>query len=122
MKPLFIISALLILSLSAVSQNKRPVVNDSSIYPGQPLLLQERIVGKSPYGTVYLLPQDNMPVVVADSNLVKQMPNSFKGTMKGTMPNPYYPRRKLNPIIIPDSLKGKPFVIPKSLYDKQKKH
>jgi hypothetical protein len=112
MKILAVITTLLCCASLVNGQIKKPVLNDSSIYPVQPLLLQERIIGKSPYGTVYALPQDNMPVVVADSNLVKQMPSISGRPMKRTMPNPMYPYRRFKPVIIPDSLKGKPFVIP----------
>lgn len=112
MKPYILSIALLLCSFAAFGQTKRSVLNDSSIHPAQPLLLRERIIGKSPYGTVYALPQDNMPVVAVDSNLVKKMPNGFRGPMVRTMPNPMYPNRKFKSIIIPDSLKGKPFVIP----------
>jgi hypothetical protein len=112
MKSLTVTIALCLFASFTFGQIKRPVINDSSIFPVQPLLMQERILGKSPYGTIYALPQDNMPVVAADSNLVKQMPNGFSKPMFRTMPNPIYPYRRFKPVIIPDSLKGKSFVIP----------
>ncbi len=112
MKILTTLAALLCCAHFTHAQIKKPVLNDSSVYPAQPLLLQERVIGKTPYGTVYALPQDNMPVVAADSNLVKQIPNGFKGTKKRVIPNPMYPNRNYRPFVIPDSTKRKLIITP----------
>lgn len=68
-----------------VSDSSKPVIQ-------QQLLFQNRIIGKTEKGTVYALPQDNMPVLVPDSSIVSNMPNRLTTQTPGLqMPNPYYP-------------------------------
>jgi hypothetical protein len=68
-----------------ISDSSKPIIQ-------QQLLFQNRIIAKTDKGTVYALPQDNMPVLVPDSSVTSNMPNSLKATTPGLqMPNPYYP-------------------------------
>jgi hypothetical protein len=70
---------------SFVSDSSKPIIQ-------QQLLFQNRIIGKTDKGTVYALPQDNMPVLVPDSSVTSNMPNRLKTETPGLqMPNPYYP-------------------------------
>ena len=79
---------------SAFAQTEKPIVLDSSAPRlQQQLLFPNRIINKTDKGTVYALPQDNMPVLVPDSTASK-MPVALKQIKPGaTMPNPYYPEK-----------------------------
>ena len=84
-------------SKSFVSDSSKPIIQ-------QQLLFQNRIISKTDKGTVYALPQDNMPVFVPDSSVTSNMPIALKEIKAGTtMPNPYYP--------------GKPQVNKRSTFD-----
>lgn len=78
---------------SLLAQSSKVFVSDSSKpIIQQQLLFQNRIIGKTEKGTVYALPQDNMPVLVPDSSIVSNMPNRLTTQTPGLqMPNPYYP-------------------------------
>jgi hypothetical protein len=78
---------------SLLAQSPKVFVSDSSKpIIQQQLLFQNRIIAKTDKGTVYALPQDNMPVVVPDSSVRSNMPNSLKTeTLDLQMPNPFYP-------------------------------
>ncbi|NCU03890.1 MAG: hypothetical protein GXC73_07875 [Chitinophagaceae bacterium] len=81
---------------SAFAQTEKPIVLDSSAPRlQQQLLFPNRIINKTDKGTVYALPQDNMPVLVPDSTASK-MPVALKSNQSHSMmPNPYYPRKPL---------------------------
>lgn len=78
---------------SLLAQSPKVFVSDSSKpIIQQQLLFQNRIIGKTDKGTVYALPQDNMPVLVPDSSVASNMPNKLTKETPGLqMPNPYYP-------------------------------
>ena len=78
---------------SLIAQSPKLFVSDSSKpILQQQLLFQNRIIGKTDKGTVYALPQDNMPVLVPDSSVTSNMPVSGQKIPLGTtMPNPFYP-------------------------------
>ena len=80
-------------SQSLLAQAPKVFVSDSSKpVLQQQLLFQNRIIAKTDKGTVYALPQDNMPVLVPDSFLTSNMPNMFNRTSPSVqMPNPFYP-------------------------------
>jgi hypothetical protein len=80
-------------SQTLLAQSPKLFVSDSSKpILQQQLLLQNRIIDKTDKGTVYALPQDNMPVLVPDSSITSNMPNRLKAEAPGLqMPNPYYP-------------------------------
>ncbi len=80
---------------SLFAQADKLFIIDSSLPKfQQQLLFQNRIIGKTEKGTVYALPQDNMPVFVPDSSIALNIPNKLKGNKPGsTMPNPYYPNK-----------------------------
>lgn len=88
-------------SQSLLAQSPKVFVSDSSKpIIQQQLLFQNRIIGKTLNGTVYALPQDNMPVLVPDSSFTSNMPNRLKTETPGLqMPNPYYPYRPLKPVL-----------------------
>jgi hypothetical protein len=93
MKKLFFTIVVLCSIQSLFAQSPKKFVSDSSkpIFQQQ-LLFQNRIIGKTEKGTVYALPQDNMPVLVPDSSITSNMPNRLKAEAPGLqMPNPYYP-------------------------------
>lgn len=93
MKKLFFIVVAFCSIQSLLAQSPKLFVSDSSKpIIQQQLLFQNRIIGKTEKGTVYALPQDNMPVLVPDSSIVSNMPNKLKTETPGLqMPNPYYP-------------------------------
>lgn len=78
---------------SLLAQSPKVFVSDSSKpIIQQQLLFQNRIIAKTDKGTVYALPQDNMPVLVPDSSVTSNIPNKLKTETPGLqMPNPYYP-------------------------------
>lgn len=77
---------------SASAQTEKLIVQDSgSPKFQQQLLFPNRIINKTDKGTVYALPQDNMPVFVPDSSVTAKMPVALKNHQSGAMmPNPYY--------------------------------
>lgn len=93
MKKILFTLIILYSSQSLLAQSPKLFVSDSSKpIIQQQLLFQNRIIGKTPNGTVYALPQDNMPVLVPDSSFTSNMPNRLKTEALGLqMPNPYYP-------------------------------
>ncbi|MEJ8842699.1 hypothetical protein WG954_09925 [Lacibacter sp. H375] len=93
MKKLFFIVVAFCSIQSLLAQSPKVFVSDSSKpIIQQQLLFQNRIIGKTEKGTVYALPQDNMPVLVPDSSVTSNMPNRLKTETPGLqMPNPYYP-------------------------------
>ena len=93
MKKLFFTLVVFCSTQSLLAQSPKVFVSDSSKpIIQQQLLFQNRIIGKTEKGTVYALPQDNMPVLVSDSSLTSNMPNRLKTEAPGLqMPNPYYP-------------------------------
>ncbi|HLP35300.1 hypothetical protein [Lacibacter sp.] len=99
---------------SLLAQSPKVFVSDSSKpIIQQQLLFQNRIIGKTEKGTVYALPQDNMPVLVPDSSFTSNMPNSLKTETPGlSMPNPYYPGKpevKSHPPTTDSTRKTTPF-------------
>lgn len=96
MKKLVIILFISGISQCLLAQSSKQFVSDSSKpILQQQLLFQNRIIGKTNNGTIYALPQDNMPVLVPDSSFTSNMPNSSKVTTPGLqMPNPYYPGKQ----------------------------
>ncbi len=76
------------------AQEEKLFVSDSSkSILQQQLLFPNRIIGKTNNGTVYALPQDNMPVFVPDSSFTSNMPVTNKTLpYQPTMPNHYSPR------------------------------
>jgi hypothetical protein len=93
MKKLFFTAVVFCSIQSLFAQSPKLFVSDSSKpILQQQLLFQNRIIGKTDKGTVYALPQDNMPVLVPDSSITSNMPNKLTtGTPGLQMPNPYYP-------------------------------
>jgi hypothetical protein len=93
MKKLFFTAVVFCSIQSLFAQSPKSFVSDSSKpIIQQQLLFQNRIIGKTDKGTVYALPQDNMPVLVPDSSVTSNMPNRLKTETPGLqMPNPYYP-------------------------------
>jgi hypothetical protein len=93
MKKLIITLFVSCISQCLLAQSTKAFISDSSKpIIQQQLLFQNRIIAKTDKGTVYALPQDNMPVLVPDSSVTSNMPNSLKATTPGLqMPNPYYP-------------------------------
>ncbi len=82
-------------SQTLLAQSPKLFVSDSS-KPNfqQQLLFPNRLIGKTDKGTVYALPQDNMPVLVPDSSIVSNMPVRGRTIPLGTvMPNPLYPKK-----------------------------
>jgi hypothetical protein len=86
---------------SLLAQSPKVFVSDSSKpIIQQQLLFQNRIIAKTDKGTVYALPQDNMPVVVPDSSVRSNMPNASKEIKQiKIIPNPYYPYKPGRPIL-----------------------
>jgi hypothetical protein len=87
---------LIIICVAQFLRAQRPqlVLSDSS-KPNmqQQLLFPDRIIGKTKNGTIYALPQDNMPVFVPDSSFTSNMPVSKSPLpYRRTMPNHFSPR------------------------------
>ena len=103
MKKVLVILFLFCGSQSLLAQSPKVFVSDSSKpVLQQQLLFQNRIIAKTDKGTVYALPQDNMPVLVPDSSVTSNMPIALKSDQSRTaMPNPFYPvkpqMKKLTP-------------------------
>jgi hypothetical protein len=93
MKKILFTLIILYSSHSLLAQSPKVFVSDSSKpIIQQQLLFQNRIIGKTEKGTVYALPQDNMPVLVPDSSFAQNIPNALKTEIPGLqMPNPFYP-------------------------------
>jgi len=95
MKKLFITVVIFCSTQLLLAQSPKVFVSDSSRpIIQQQLLFQNRIIAKTEKGTVYALPQDNMPVLVPDSSVTSNIPNKLKTETPGLqMPNPYYPSK-----------------------------
>ena len=95
MKKLLITLVTFCTAQSVFAQSDKLFVSDSSKpILQQQLLFPNRIIGKTNNGTVYALPQDNMPVFVPDSSFTSNMPVSGRTNPLSTvMPNPYYPKK-----------------------------
>lgn len=93
MKKLLFLLFVLLCSQSLLAQSGKLLVSDSTKpVVQQQLLFQNRIIGKTDKGTVYALPQDNLPVLVPDSAVTSNMPVSGQKIPFDTkMPNPFYP-------------------------------
>lgn len=75
-------------------EEKLLVIDSSKPTLQQQLLFPNRIIGKTNNGTIYALPQDNMPVFVPDNSFTSNMPVSGLTNPLGTvMPNPFYPKK-----------------------------
>jgi hypothetical protein len=59
-------------------------------------LPQDNFSHKTPKGSIYILPYDNMSCLVPDMSSVAKMPGSYQPLPKNTMPN-VIPRRELIP-------------------------
>lgn len=81
----------------AIAQNIQ-LVSDTIPFNLQNQLLQQYMrIAKTERGTVYLLPQDRMPVLVPDSSMAYYMPvKKLNGNSTIQIPNPYYPYRQFN--------------------------
>lgn len=95
MKKLLITLVTFCTAQSVLAQSDKLFVSDSSKpILQQQLLFPNRIIGKTNNGTIYALPQDNMPVFVPDSSFTSNMPVSGRTNPLSTiMPNPYYPKK-----------------------------
>lgn len=93
MKKLLITLSIFCTAQTLFAQSDKLFVSDSSSPKlQQQLLFPNRIIGKTNNGTIYALPQDNMPVFVPDSLFTSNMPVSGRTIPLGTlMPNHYYP-------------------------------
>lgn len=95
MKKLFFTVVVFCCTQSLLAQSPKVFVSDSSKpIIQQQLLFQNRIIAKTEKGTVYALPQDNMPVLVPDSSVTSNMPVSGRTIpLASVMPNPFYPKK-----------------------------
>jgi hypothetical protein len=116
MKKLLVTLIIICVAQFLRAQTPQLVLSDSSKPNMQnQLLFPDRIIAKTKNGTIYALPQDNMPVFVPDSSFTSNMPvTNRKLPYHSTMPNSYSPRYQYrnNPTPKVDSLlKTKPLRI-----------
>lgn len=97
MKKLLLPCILLCAAVGTKAQTVKVVINDTTQFVQQQLLLPNRVMGKTNKGTIYALPQDGMPCLVPDSSAWALMPNAKTGDVQsGVMPNPYKPNSLRN--------------------------
>ncbi len=81
----------------AIAQNIHTVSDTIPYNLQNQLLLPKMKIAKTEKGTVYLLPQDRMPVLVPDNSMNYHMPaKNLNANSTTQIPNPYYPYRQFN--------------------------